>query len=217
MTKEPTIIALSGRKGGGKNTLSSFILEHYQYHIAAYKNTLCEEMAFADGIKDFCIDILGLDYDQCYGSDDDKNTPTEYKWENTPQFHHGWDGSKYMSGREVMQIYGTESVRAWFGNVWAEATVRKIQKMDLGCAIVTDNRFPDEVETILGQPKGYIIRLTRSPYDGNDLHSSETALDDFDWDRPNCFVLDNAHMNKKEQKIAAIPILETIFSQGAGV
>lgn len=217
MIKEPIIIALSGRKGGGKNAVSSFIAGHYQYHMGfAYQDSPCEELAFADGIKDFCVGILGLEHKQCYGSDDEKNTPTQYLWKDTPFWHLG-DTRVFMSSREVMQVFGTECVRSWFGNVWAEATVRKIQKMALGLAIVTDNRFPNEVDIILGQPKGYIIRLTRTPYAGSDLHPSETALDDFNWDRPNCFVLDNAHMTKEEQNNAVIPILEEIFQQGVKV
>lgn len=218
MLKDPIIIALSGNKGGGKNTVSSFIVEHYHYHMGfAYPDAPCDEMAFADGIKEFCIDILGLKHKQCYGTDEEKNTPTKYRWEDSPGRTLGTpaDADLKMTGREVMQNFGTECVRMWFGNVWAEATVRKIQKMALGLAIVTDNRFPNEVKTILGQPKGYIIRLTRSPYAGSDLHPSETALDDFDWDRPNCFVLDNAQMTKEEQNKAVTPILEKIF-QGAG-
>ena len=235
MPTEPIIIALSGNKGGGKNTLSSFITKYFEdpecfVHpeewaeaclewFVGYGCMVAKEFAFADGIKDFCIDVLGLEHKQCYGSDEEKNTPTEYKWENTPKLH-TWEGmfdpKGCMTGREVMQIFGTECVRSWFGNVWADATVRKIQRTTCEMAIITDNRFPNEVEKILGQPKGYIIRLTRSPYAGSDSHSSETALSGFDWDRPNCFVIDNAQMTIDEQNNAVIPILDGIFQQGAG-
>lgn len=226
---EPIIIALSGHKGSGKNTLATFIAKHFVSTVGAWWCGNCcriaKEFAFADGIKDFCIDVLGLEPKQCYGSDEEKNTPTEYRWENTPQFHLGWDGPDCMTGREVMQAFGTECVRAWFGNVWAEATIRKIQKgyvdrmhgqriCDL--AIITDNRFPNEVETVLGQPNGYIIRLTRSPYAGSDSHVSEVALNGFDWVRPSCFVLNNAQMTIDEQNDAVISILDGIFQQGAG-
>jgi len=201
---DPIIIALSGKKGGGKNTLASFVSAYYGYLSVA-------EFAFADGIKDFCIDILGLTPIQCYGSDEDKNTSTKFLWENTPYFHHAIDpGNPCLTGRDVMQIFGTECVRSWFGNVWAEATVRKIKKQSLGLAIITDNRFPNEVETILQQSKGYIIRLTRSPFE-KDLHSSETALDNFNWDIPKCFVLNNALMSKKEQNDSIITIVDKIL------
>ena len=220
---EPIIIALSGHKGGGKNTLASFIAKHFENRYwgcatCGTRRKTVKEFAFADGIKDFCVDVLGLEPEQCHGSDEEKNTPTKYRWEHTPQFHLGWDNAypDCMRGREVMQVFGTECVRTWFGNVWADATIRKIQRTKCDLAIITDNRFPNEVETVLGQPKGHIIRLTRSPYAGSDSHVSEVALNDFDWDRPRCFVLDNARMTIEEQSGAVISILDSIFQQGAG-
>ncbi len=215
---KPIIIALSGHKGAGKDSVASFIFRYYWdkwCDRTGWSSGNIIKVAFADLIKDFCVDVLGLKPEQCHGSDEKKNTSTKYKWKNTPQFHLGWDGSDCMTGREVMQIFGTECVRAWFGNVWADATIRKIQRAECDLAIITDNRFPNEVETILGQPKGYIIRLTRSPYAGSDSHVSELALGDYDWDRPNCFVLDNAQMTIDEQNNAAISILDDIFQQGS--
>jgi len=218
---EPIVIALSGKKGSGKNTLASFIHGHFSrnWHKGPRNGIdFCQEYAFADRIKEFCIDVLGLEHKQCYGTDEEKNTPTKYLWENTPAFkYYPLSDSKGepmgpMTGRDVMQIFGTESVRAWFGNVWAEATLRRIRKMCPALAVVTDNRFPSEVETILGHPRGYIVRLTRSPFSG-DQHTSETALDNFDWSRERCYVLDNASLDKKKQQEAAIPILEAIFRQ----
>lgn len=229
---EPIIIALSGHKGSGKNTLASFTAKFFEdpecfvfpedcpetllEWFLGHGCMVAKEFAFADGIKDFCIDVLGLKHEQCHGSDEEKNTFTKYKWEDTPQFHLGRDDADCMTGREVMQIFGTECVRAWFGNVWADATIRKIQRTECDLAVITDNRFPNEVEATLGQPKGYIIRLTRSPFAGSDSHVSETVLDDFNWDRPKCFVLDNARMTIEEQNDAVISILDTIFQQGAG-
>lgn len=215
---EPIIIALSGKKGSGKNTIASFIHDYFSrewYSGLCNGIDFCQEYAFADGIKEFCIDVLGLEHRQCYGTEEKKNTPTKYKWENVPKLHI-WKGMSdpegFMTGREVMQIFGTESVRAWFGNVWAEATLRRICKTRPALAIITDNRFPSEVETILGHPSGHIVRLTRSPFEG-DQHTSETSLDDFDWSRERCYVLDNASLNKEKQQEVAIPILEAIFRQ----
>lgn len=213
--KVPYIIALSGKKGAGKNTLAEFIEGYFQSLSRVIRHS--QQLSFADEIKSFCINVLGLDYEQCYGSDDQKNTPTQYLWENILPQERTYDRANKtgrMTGREVMQIFGTECVRKWFGNVWAEATVRKILREGLDCAIVTDNRFPNEAETILGQPEGYIIRLTRSPY-SDDEHESEIALDDFNWNRPKCFILGNAHMSREEQTQAVIPILQRIFRQGA--
>jgi len=200
----PIIIALSGKKGSGKNTIAKYIHSYAMDHLGGGKFM---EYSFADLLKEFCVNVLGLEHHQCFGSDDEKNTSTKYHWGSTPNIHKTGD----MTGREVMQVFGTECVRAWFGNVWADATIRRIYQEYPKIALITDTRFINEVDEILEQPKGYVIRLTRSPYDG-DGHASETALDSYDWDRERCFILDNANLSIDEQNNQASPILKQIFS-----
>ncbi len=268
------IVALSGRKGAGKNTIGSFIGQHYtqtywpseEYGfpsvLQAIREGLLEcqndavlkhltskavfECSFADSLKEFCINVLGLSRESCYGTDEQKNAPTDYNWETAPRFLQ-WKfsdtfakemvaagktqdqlmdlfhrrlsdstlGMTYangkMSGREIMQIFGTDLIRQTFGNVWAEATVRMITREGKPLSIITDNRFPNEIETILKQPNGYVIRLTRSPFGHEDTHPSESALDHYDWNRPKCFVLDNANMTIEEQNEAVKPVLSEIL------
>lgn len=230
--KDPIIIALSGKKGSGKNTVSSFIKSVFdefaednfdKLNVHSMASAISEarlEVAFADLLKQFCIDVLDLDRNQCYGSDEEKNTSTKYKWENTPHFLHSgatfprketFTQRGFMTGREVMQIFGTECVRRWFGNVWAEATLRKIQASGKDLVVITDARFTNEVDAILGQQKGHVIRLTRSPF--QDSHGSETALDDFDWNHPRCSVIDNNQMTISETNRVIKPIITDIFKR----
>jgi hypothetical protein len=55
----------------------SFLEEHVNPYVKVY--------SFADLLKkDVCIKILGLTHEQCYGTDDDKNTLTSLLWENMP-------------------------------------------------------------------------------------------------------------------------------------
>ncbi len=210
---DPVIIALSGKKGAGKNTVASYIRSFF---LRDYYSSC--EFSFADHIKRFCIDVLGLKEKQCYGTDEEKNAPTKYLWENTPAFRYyplsDVDGEPKgpMTGREVMQVFGTECVRAWFGNVWAEATLRSIKEAGVTLAVITDNRFPSETELILEYPRGYVIRLTRSPYEG-DGHESEVALDEFNWKQERCYTLDNKALTIKEQEQAVTRILDEIFHQ----
>jgi hypothetical protein len=230
------IIALSGRKCSGKNTICGWIKQHF-----TDRNLSVMECSFADTLKHFCIETLGLKPKQCYGSDEDKNTPTPYLWEDVGDLYLRWKfaGCKWkqyyssyhsreefwynvracarnpllmtgaMTGREIMQLFGTELVRETFGNVWAAATIRKIKCSGCDVAIITDNRFPNEVESVLKEPYGYVVRLTRAPFKG-DEHPSEASLDGFNWDRERCFVLDNANMDIEEQSIAIVPILQQI-------
>lgn len=256
------IIAMSGRKGSGKNEIAKAVHEYYNrvYYDKPLEKTMKPvlECSFADTLKQFCIETLGLKHEQCYGSDDEKNTPTKYLWEDVVNTFIRWrfarmqyridpnaelesypgDPSNYeecqeyfwecqgrafmapfypklktgpMTGREIMQLFGTDLVRKTFGNVWAEATIRRIKKCDyMPVGLITDNRFPNEIKTVLDEPNGFIIRLTRSPYGKEDEHPSEAALDDYDWNRDRCFVLDNSSMSIEEQAQAIVPILDEI-------
>jgi len=253
----PVIIALSGKKGAGKNEIASTVLSLLKTHFCQdYDSPCCEsvlECSFADDIKTFCINTLGLTKEQCYGSDEEKNLSTEYMWENVPdflrwrfagmQFVYG-DGSKLtctsvdyessrffywrnilhnneshapvlaegpMSGRQIMQIFGTDLIRSSFGNVWATATIRRIKRDRHVAAIITDNRFPNEIETVLQEPNGFIIRLSRAPY--SDEHPSEKALDNFIWERDRCYMLDNAEMTIEQQIEAVKPLVSNILER----
>lgn len=236
------IIAMSGRKQAGKSTLANYIrnlyaekmgLDGIQEHTA--------EFSFADDLKEFCVNVLGLPYESCYGTDEQKNSPTQYEWSNVPRFlawkfrdpiakslirqgknddqlmkvfaglsSHVYAEGK-MTGREVMQVLGTDLIRHTFGNVWAAATMRRIKKSGVPFSVIPDNRFQNEISHVLAEQGGHIIRLTRSPYGSDDVHSSESALDNFDWNTDKCFVLDNQHMTLKEQSVAIRPIIDQIL------
>lgn len=237
---QPIIIAMSGRKEAGKSTLGSFILSWYR------DENQCMECSFADTLKEFCIETLGLEHCQCYGTDEEKNTSTKYKWEDVPDFLRWKFGNDpkaqelvrsgattneiliefykdpnspkdlktgFMTGREIMQVVGTDLVRETFGNVWAEATIRRIKRLGKKFAVITDNRFPNEIKTILKEPGGFVIRLTRSPHGMKEVHRSESALDDFNWHRDKCYVLDNAELDIMQRDAAVVPILKDILKK----
>lgn len=178
-----SIIAFAGRKQSGKTTCAQFVGETYQKDMGGeYKI-----YNFADPLKqDICMNILGLTYEQCYGTDEEKNTMTECYWNNNQ-----------MSAREVMQVVGTDMFRKMQTNVWSEATIRKINKDQPPLAIIADCRFPNEVQAVKNAG-GIVIKLTRNPYNSN--HASETALDP-DKYNPQLFdlVIDNHNLTIDEQ------------------
>ena len=120
------------------------------------------------------MDVLGLSYEQCYGTDEQKNTITEIISPET---------SKNMTAREVMQFVGTDFFRQIYPNVWVDATIRKIEEDSPALAIICDCRFPNEVDGVQ-KSGGKVIRLTKNE-DSPDAHESETALDknNFDWNK----------------------------------
>ena len=201
-----------------------------------YINPFIKLYSYADLLKQrVCIDVMGLTWKQCYGTDEEKNSPTKYLWENMPSvltldkcgfmfsetpmgnntvdnleppitdeafiagnftgFLH-WNGllihkHGQMTSRDVMQYVGSNIFRKMSGNIWVDALLRQIKQDNSGFAIITDVRFPNEVEGIQKEG-GKVMRFTRNPFP-EDNHISETALDktNFNWDNFD-WVIDNS-------------------------
>lgn len=214
MSQKTIILAISGRKQSGKNSVCDFLQEYLE----SKHGIIISTFAFADKLKRFCIDVLGLTEEQCYGTDEQKNTPTNYHWNDMPEYIRNGMGNKpedrFMTAREVMQVFG-QLIRDVYGNVWAKSTIQSVVKsmnklqglMWKPMAVVTDTRYPNEIEAVMQHPFGFVLRLTRAPFKDQDTHSSECSLDNFDWQNTSrCFVLDNVSMNiaQQNEKVAGI-------------
>lgn len=182
------IIAFAGRKQSGKTTSAEFVANLFWQHGDS------KIYNFADPLKNLCIDILGLNYQQCYGSDEDKNQLVNCYWDN-----------KQLTAREVLQIVGTDMFRKMQNHVWSNATIRQIQRENPDIAIIADCRFPNEV-TAIKNVGGIVIKLTRNPYNSN--HASEIALDPDQYDQSIFdLVVDNNNMTITEQNKAIYEFL----------
>ena len=174
------IVSFAGRKQSGKTTSAEFVANLFWQH----KDSKIYN--FADPLKNLCIDILGLEYRQCYGSDEDKNQLVNCYWDN-----------KQLTAREVLQIVGTDMFRKMQNHVWSNATIRQIQRENSDMAIIADCRFPNEV-TAIKNVAGIVIRLSRNPH--NSDHTSEIALDPDRYDQSLFdLVIDNDNMTITEQ------------------
>lgn len=162
--------------------------------------------SFADPLKQFCIDTLNLTFEQCYGTDEQKNELTHC----TKQVVTPVDGghslfNKPLTAREVMQVFGTNMVRSLWQDAWSFATYNKVREEGYRLAIITDARFPNEVE--MGKQHGAkAIKLERS-ISTTDLHSSEIALDDYA-DENFDAIIHNADMSIEQQNDATEWILK---------
>lgn len=165
--------------------------------------------SFADPLKqDICMNMLGLTYEQCYGSDEHKNSLTSIRWEDMPGYV--GDRSGLMTAREIMEFIGTDIFRKMKQNVWVDATINKINKNKPRLAIITDCRFPNEVESIK-QSGGVVVRLTRSPFTSSHLSENILNKENYDWSNFN-YILDNANMSIYDQCVALEKILIEVLS-----
>lgn len=76
MTK---IVLMTGRAQSGKSTAADVLKAKSKQF-----NKSVEIYSFADPLKKFCHNVLGLTWEQCWGSNEDKNTFTKIKWEDVP-------------------------------------------------------------------------------------------------------------------------------------
>ena len=219
------IIGLSGKKQSGKNTMCDCLLEFF---IKKYSFDDVVVLSFADALKQkVCIDVMGLREEQVNGTDEQKNTFTKYKWENLPHrirydnklgCEYASNGeicnhvlpTGYMTAREIMQIVGTDIFRNYFDDsIWVNATLRNIEKSNAKVFLISDVRFPSEVNSLTDND-GYVVRLTRDVCK-LDSHSSENALDDFDFKRKNCIIFNNKEMDIRQQNEATVFIIKNII------
>jgi hypothetical protein len=235
-----TIIGLSGKKQSGKDTLLLNLTPHFR--------GITKKYSFADGLKNFLVDVMGLEPDQVWGTDEQKNSLTQYAWESIPEYIRWENGGRWvrykegnffhqlplletkiscnevsvesffwniknsisvepvrmksgqMKARELMQVFGTDVSRRMFSQlIWVDATFRAIKKDNPDFAIITDVRFPSEINSVLNSG-GIVVRLTRNIL--FDEHPSETALDDYNWDSCNkkSIIIVPGNLNAEETK-----------------
>jgi hypothetical protein len=223
ITLDPGIrlIGLSGKKQSGKNTICNDIKNFIEEMSGPEK--VVKIYSFADALKEtVCMGMLNLTHEQCFGTDEDKNTLTEYCWDNLPSEickKYGHNGTPregyyedYMTAREVMQVVGTDIFRKFFSSyVHINATMNRINKDKPYMALISDVRFQTEIMAICASG-GYNIRLTRNS-NSTDSHESETALDHLsekDWDDHNGIIIDNKNLSIEEQSSLAISYVQRL-------
>lgn len=154
----PKIIGITGRKYNGKDTLGKFFIERMKY----------TRLAFADPLKEACRCIFGFTEEQLYGNEKEIN---DKYWQVTP--------------RKVLQYVGTDLMRDQLGDIiphigqdiWIEVVRKKILDFPDVCFVITDVRFPNEINMIK-QLGGINIRVSRESVNTVvDPHPSELLIE----------------------------------------
>ena len=203
----PFIIGFSGKKSSGKNTCADVLIERLlnTYLTDCPSQQIVKSYSFADPMKRMCRKFFGLTMEQCYGTNDQKNSPTIVHWADFPVsgIMTEEQSQRHMTAREVLQYFGTEVIRRMEPDAHVRALMSDIEEDNPRFALNTDARFPNEVSAIQ-ERGGKVIRLTRCIYP-DDKHDSETALDpeNYDWNNFD-YVLDNQNLNLSEQGVLLI-------------
>lgn len=155
------LISLSGRKQSGKSTLAKYLQTHHKFM----------ELSWAEPLKEIIgRKLLGLTFEQVYGSNRDKETVDPF-WGKSP--------------RELLQIIGTECFRKQVDpDFWVKIGSKRVQQIrqdefpQEARLVFSDTRFPNEVRAVESL-MGINIRVVREDLPATDEHESETALDDY--------------------------------------
>ncbi len=194
----PLIIGICGPKQSGKTSLANSICKEIGYPMA-------EQHSLATALKAICYEAFEIDWSP--DTDEHKNSLTGVRWEelSTNVSENYPDKSGRMTVREVWQVVGTDLFRNNFPRVWVNELFREIAvdylETDTKVFVVPDVRFADEALTILDQPGGWLIQLTRGGNTG-DTHASEMEfgiIREECRDNPRYCWLDNRGMSVEAQ------------------
>ncbi|WP_028451885.1 deoxynucleotide monophosphate kinase family protein [Chitinilyticum aquatile] len=216
------IIGLTGLAGSGKDTVADHLCAVHGFARLAYADKLREEVAHAWGIdlqplltrenKEIPTPVLALANCQCsrfklamyqllISDADDPNDPaTDEKWH--------LELTQPRSPRWIMQRWGTDFRRAWFGDsYWRDALAHQLADIS-GPVVITDVRFDDEAIQLsqLGGEIWHITRPNLAPVEG---HASERGI-------ATCYIdrwLDNASSTAHLHGLASIFLDTMIYAQ----
>lgn len=161
------IIGINGKIGSGKGTLTSMLT-----YLSEVNYLTAEEFLYAYKLKKIVAELA--------------NVPFEYTL--TQEGKNLYVEMYEMTLGEMLQKIGTDVLRNYFDdNIWIKSINDQIKKSNCSIAIISDLRFPNEVENIKEQD-GITIKIIRPNNNVNlnskrDIkHSSEIALDDIELD-----------------------------------
>lgn len=174
------LIGLHGRAQAGKDTAANFI-ESW----AMEQKKPFSRKSFAEPLKVSAARALGFEGEpfECVEFCNDLKFAARVKieWDNDALAKSvspttSWEGWE-ISGREYLQLFGTEAHRDVFGmNFWVDVCLPDGNYDGPEIAVVTDVRFPNEAERIhdLGGEVWQVVRPSLG--EASDAHASEVPL-----------------------------------------
>lgn len=165
------LVALSGRKSSGKDTVARLI------ELVTYRPY--QKIKFAGKLKEMVSVLVGCELQQLEDYDFKEKSLGD-RWGN-------------INPRQILQEMGSCG-RGMYEDIWVVSALSNL--VESGNYIVSDLRYLNEAAAVkkLG---GLLVRIERPDLSRDDVHASETSLDNFqDWD----YVI---HNDGKLQDLAA--------------
>lgn len=218
------IFGISGCAQSGKSTLAQHIKDNVDN---------VKIIHFADYLKKVLKDLFGLD-DYYLNDDKGKNELTHLKWEDMPGVvdvrqaeqvtKHSNQSvaakvlkaakievrSGYMTGREVMEYFGTGIVRRMFEDAWVNATIKQMASTSKPTNfIIADVRSSNEIAKLFAAG-GFVVRLTRDEQQRDTKIERQLDKDQYNW-RNFDEVIDNTDLSVDEKNQKGLIVYLQLF------
>lgn len=169
------IIIISGHKQTGKNTVTDFIKEEFDF----------AEYAFAGPIKQICKVAFG--WDDSYFESTDKKEAIDEEWGISPRQALQWIGTEGFQFGLCKSFPSFENKTG--RHIWVDKFVQDFKNGEFNCfsnnVVISDNRFPHESKVIkdkLSHIPSLLVKIVKKGTIKNDMHFSEIAIDDLPYD-----------------------------------
>jgi hypothetical protein len=153
------LVALCGAIGAGKDTVGGLLVKQHGFR----------NMSFAAPLKDWALQLfaeLGMEYRHAWGTQADKAEPLSQII--------GPSGEP-RTGRQILEILGTEGGRAVMPSLWTTLALRRAQAfVSHGQSVVlTDARFATEIDGVR-EAGGFVWEVVKI---GGEQRTSDHASD----------------------------------------
>lgn len=188
------LILVSGKMRSGKNTFADLLMME-----CAFSNMTSRQDAYASVLKEMCSQEFKLltDYLNNFTNElkatlpffgdlrsNDLKQSVEKVIDKLNTKPENWTEDKTDITRLILQIVGSNIIRKHIDNdYWIKQLIKKVNTYSDDVIVVTDVRFPNEIELPHKLVEDRIVRSVRVERNTgiNSTHISETALDDFKW------------------------------------
>ena len=213
-----SVIGISGRMGSGKNTVGDII----EKLCLTNNGPKFEQKSFAGKLKQIASLLTGIPVEDFEDQEFKKSylgaewgTVQDVPLKSIPPFA-DMQFNVLMSVRELLQKLGTEAIRdglhpnAWVNALMCEYKRPKMSQRNPSNWIITDVRFPNELEAI-EDVKGLTLKVIRPVKKSKTtarLHPSETSLDKAEF---NYTIINDGSIKDLIEKVRQILITEKII------
>lgn len=213
-----SVIGISGRMGSGKNTVGDII----EKLCLTNNGPKFEQKSFARKLKQIASLLTGIPVEDFEDQEFKKSylgsewgTVQQVPLNSIPPFA-DIQFNALMSVRELLQKLGTEAIRdglhpnAWVNSLMCEYKRPKMSEYNPSNWIITDVRFPNELEAI-EDVKGLTLKVVRPVKKSKTtarLHPSETSLDKAEF---NYTIINDGSIEDLIEKVRQILITEKII------